>query len=194
MAKKADKATIILDAAQAVLAREGFSGTTIANVAREAGVSRGLLHYYFEDKEDLLAQMLRRSTEDSWEIVRSIMAGAESREDFADKITRAMRKFSQENPGALSLLAEGLAVSRTHPRIQAELTALHREGQEILTTEFRAWKVDKRIEVSAPPSGLATILIALLDGLGLELQAIQGLAGEEDTWTAFRESLVRLLG
>lgn len=193
MEKGKEKATIILDAAQAVLAREGFSGATISNVAAEAGVSRGLLHYHFKDKEDMLAKVLRRSTEESWTILRTIMASSESPEDFADKITNAMKAYSRENPGALSLLAEGLAISRNHPRIQSELTALHREGQEVFTREFHAWKASRRMEIGMPPAGLSTILIALLDGLGLELQAISGLVQEEDTWIGFRETLVRLV-
>jgi hypothetical protein len=55
------------------------------------------------------------------------------------------------------------------------------------------WRATGKVDVSMPLLGLSTILIALFDGLGLELQAISGLAKEEETWTAFRASIVRLL-
>ncbi len=48
----------IFKAAAAVIAREGFSGTTMRNVAQEAGVSTGMLNHYFSSRQDLLTQTL----------------------------------------------------------------------------------------------------------------------------------------
>jgi AcrR family transcriptional regulator len=42
-----DKATRIVDAMRASVAERGTAGSTFDQVARAAGVSRGLLHYYF---------------------------------------------------------------------------------------------------------------------------------------------------
>jgi AcrR family transcriptional regulator len=44
-----------------VIARGGMRGATMREIAREAGVSTGLLAHYFSDKEDLLAFALRLS-------------------------------------------------------------------------------------------------------------------------------------
>jgi TetR/AcrR family transcriptional repressor of bet genes len=41
-----------------VLAEHGYAGATIARVAAEAGVAPGLVHHYFETKDDLLASLL----------------------------------------------------------------------------------------------------------------------------------------
>src|SRR5918911_566122 len=43
--------------------RGGAAASTFERVAREAGVSRGLLHYYFQTKEKLLVEVVRRDTE-----------------------------------------------------------------------------------------------------------------------------------
>src|SRR5437763_8963293 len=40
------------------LARAGYSGLTMKTVAREAGVSKGILHYYFADKRAILVAAL----------------------------------------------------------------------------------------------------------------------------------------
>jgi AcrR family transcriptional regulator len=48
----------ICRAATAVIAREGFSGTTMRVVAEEAGVSTGMLNHYFANRQDLLMQAL----------------------------------------------------------------------------------------------------------------------------------------
>ena len=42
------------------LARDGYAGLTMKKVAREAGVSQGILHYYFRDKRAILVAALER--------------------------------------------------------------------------------------------------------------------------------------
>ena len=40
------------------LARDGYAGLTMKKVARTAGVSQGILHYYFADKRAILVAAL----------------------------------------------------------------------------------------------------------------------------------------
>jgi AcrR family transcriptional regulator len=58
-----EKAQRIIEAMRRSVARRGTVGSTFDHVAREAGVSRGLLHYYFGTKEQLLVEAVRRDCE-----------------------------------------------------------------------------------------------------------------------------------
>ena len=58
-----EKAQRIVDAMRDSVAKRGAAGSTFEHVAREAGVSRGLLHYYFGTKERLLVEVVRRDAE-----------------------------------------------------------------------------------------------------------------------------------
>ena len=58
-----DKAARIVEAMRASVATRGIAGSTFDHVAREAGVSRGLLHYYFQTKERLLLEVVRLECE-----------------------------------------------------------------------------------------------------------------------------------
>ena len=49
----------IIDATFAVIAKEGFSGVTMAKVAETAGLSRGISNFHFKSKEQLLLETLR---------------------------------------------------------------------------------------------------------------------------------------
>ncbi len=49
---------MILEATVWVLAEEGFSGLTLRKVADRSGQNRGLIHYYFDSKDDLLRSLL----------------------------------------------------------------------------------------------------------------------------------------
>ncbi len=64
----------ITDAAFALIAAKGFENTTIAEIARTAGVSKGLLYNYYTSKEDLLEK-----------VILNAMAGAEG--DIAGLMT-----------------------------------------------------------------------------------------------------------
>lgn len=46
------------------IARYGFARTTLADVARQAGVSHGIVNFYFETKQELLIATLRHMVED----------------------------------------------------------------------------------------------------------------------------------
>jgi len=50
----------ILDAAEEEFADRGFDGTRMVAIAERAGVTHGLLHYYFESKDRLYEEVVRR--------------------------------------------------------------------------------------------------------------------------------------
>ena len=52
--------TELLDGAEACFRRAGYAGTSIREIAREAGVSKGLIHYHFQSKEHLFLEVQAR--------------------------------------------------------------------------------------------------------------------------------------
>src|SRR5690348_16220187 len=53
-----DRREQIIDAAMHVFAQKGYSNATNKDIAREAGITPGLIYYYFESKEALLYAIL----------------------------------------------------------------------------------------------------------------------------------------
>jgi len=51
---------LILDAAERLFARQGFTATTIKQIGKEANVNPALLYYYYDSKETLYRAMLQR--------------------------------------------------------------------------------------------------------------------------------------
>ncbi|MDR2234237.1 MAG: TetR/AcrR family transcriptional regulator [Tannerella sp.] len=58
MAIRAEKRQLIMDTALQLFAEHGFESTSIERIARQAGISVGLLYSYFKSKDDLLEQIL----------------------------------------------------------------------------------------------------------------------------------------
>ena len=53
------KKRIIMDAALKVISEKGYHGTSIASIAKESGVSKGLMYNYFSSKEELLVGIMK---------------------------------------------------------------------------------------------------------------------------------------
>ena len=60
--EKEQRRNDIVDAAEVVFARKGVEKATMADVAKEARLSRGLIYFYFKDKDDLYLAIMLRAT------------------------------------------------------------------------------------------------------------------------------------
>ncbi len=67
----------ILEAAFTEFAARGYAATRLEDVARRAGVAKGLPHFYFERKEDLFRAVLRRFIVPPWVDLIETAAAAE---------------------------------------------------------------------------------------------------------------------
>lgn len=65
----------ILAAAEELFARYGFDATPTSKVAAHAGVPKGLVHYYFQRKPDLLAALVERLPDEGVEPDRVVVPG-----------------------------------------------------------------------------------------------------------------------
>src|SRR5260370_41211312 len=55
---KPDTRERILQAAFTVLSRQGYENTSIKDIAEEAGVAQGLVHYHYKSKQHLVVEVL----------------------------------------------------------------------------------------------------------------------------------------
>ncbi len=56
-----EKKSLLMDVALRLFASEGYHNTTISKIARQAGISKGLIYNYFESKEELLSEIISKS-------------------------------------------------------------------------------------------------------------------------------------
>src|SRR5437588_8861251 len=101
-----EKAMRIVEAMRISVAARGIAGATFDHVAREAGVSRGLLHYYFGTKERLLVEVVRRETDVRLERLEAAVGGAAGAEGVLAALVRSFEEFLGEGPPAAVMLYE----------------------------------------------------------------------------------------
>ena len=69
-----DKRRVILDAAVAVFARQGFHTCRVSDIADEAGVAYGLVYHYFSSKEEILDTLFL----ERWDVMLAAIADADA--------------------------------------------------------------------------------------------------------------------
>ena len=133
----------ILDAAGALFRSQGFSGTSLGEVAAYVGIGRTTLYEYFEDKEDIVVQLV----EDSLpalidEMIAGIPDGLGCRARLTELIGRGLEFVSSRDNVGSMLMRELPALSpetqhrvrAVHQRLAGEITDVVRKGVE--TGEF----------------------------------------------------------
>ncbi len=118
--RREEKVNHILQASLKVLATKGYENATIADISNAAHVSRGILHYYFTDKEDLVSKALAKSSNN---LIQSSLAGIEgnSAEEVVDEILNRYLINLQQHPEFYAFLFEMWCASRRSKKIKSEL-------------------------------------------------------------------------
>jgi AcrR family transcriptional regulator len=81
----------ILDAAAKVLARRGFVGTQLSEIAQQAGTQPGSLYYHFESREELIEEVLQEGVRLSFARARAVVGAAPPDATPLDRLTAALR-------------------------------------------------------------------------------------------------------
>ena len=132
-----DKAARIVDAMRASVSARGISGSTFDHVAREAGVSRGLLHYYFGTKERLLVEVVRRETDVRKGRMEAAIEDADTADGVLDALVGSFQDFLGAGPTTAVMVYELLTVAQRNAEIAAELAELGRSTRAHLADILR---------------------------------------------------------
>lgn len=79
---RAEKRALIMDAAIKVFAEKTFQGASVSMIAKEAGISKGLLYNYFESKEELLVEIIKTAASNIYESFDPNHDGVLTKEEF----------------------------------------------------------------------------------------------------------------
>ena len=162
-----DKALRIVHAMRASVARHGTAGATFDHVAREAGVSRGLLHYYFGTKERLLVEVVRHDAQVRMARLEEQLAAARSADDFIELLAVNLRAGLRKDPDFTILVFELFTQSRRNPEIAAEFAQLLQGVRELLAAVIAGKQQEGVLRADIDAAAVADVLLALADGLAM---------------------------
>ena len=163
-----EKAQRIVEAMRASVGKRGAASSTFDVVAREAGVSRGLLHYYFGSKERLMVEVVRSDCDARVAALEENLATATSADEFVAFLVQTLEAFLSDEAGQ-AVLYEMLSASRRSDEIRAELAELYRRWRAQLAEALRDKQREGVVALDAEPEAVAALLFALGDGMGLQV-------------------------
>jgi AcrR family transcriptional regulator len=164
-----EKAQRIVEAMRSSVARRGVAGSTFDHVAREAGVSRGLLHYYFGTKERLLAEVVRRDCEVRMHVIDEQLAGARSADEVIDGLVASLAEMVANDPSFITLVFELFTLSRRNDEIAGEFAELLRRTREHVAGLLAAKEAEGVLRLHAPADAVADVLFAMADGVAMRM-------------------------
>ena len=163
-----DKAQRIVDAMRESVAKRGAAGSTFEQVAGEAGVSRGLLHYYFGTKERLLVEVVRRDTELRVDRLDAMLAKAKSVDDVLDVLVASLTGMIENESSFFFLLYELFSAGRRNPDIRHEVGHLFERTRSHVAEVLKAKEREGVLNLRYDAEAVVSYLFAVGDGFALQ--------------------------
>ncbi|HEX8119788.1 MAG TPA: TetR/AcrR family transcriptional regulator [Solirubrobacteraceae bacterium] len=163
--RRAQTRAALLDAAARGLSRHGYGNLVLADIAAEAGYTRGALYHLFADKEDLALAVVAR-VEETWE--QEVWARAEAQDDPVDALVALARghmAYCRDGRARVMMTLRVEFAERDHPvgrDVWRKAEALRGRVERLVARARRAGAI--------PPGPSARVLAAAC------LSALEGLA------------------
>ncbi|MTD46528.1 TetR family transcriptional regulator [Conexibacter sp. W3-3-2] len=164
-----EKAQRIVEAMRRSVAQRGVAGSTFDHVAGEAGVSRGLLHYYFGTKEALLAEVVRRECDLRMTLLEAQLQGAGSPDDFVELLRLTLQQLHDEDPDFVALLFELFTMARRNDELAEGFRAVLQRTREHVAAVLQAKHDEGVLTIHAPAEAIVDVIFAVGDGLALRM-------------------------
>src|SRR5215813_3595543 len=161
----------MLAAAIDCFARHGYQGTSIARIAREAGVTKGALYYHFRDKEDLLFAAV---TERVGEFERKVLRDVGPTRDALTTLRRVVdacffhATVSNHRRFIITLMVEALD---TNPRLSEEFRRILRRMRSFLADVVRRGQDEGTLRGDVDATAAAAMIAGGI--MGAEIQHYQ---------------------
>jgi AcrR family transcriptional regulator len=162
---RSERRQALIDAAWRCAAVQGFRDLTVDDVCAEARVSKGAFYGYFEQKQDLLLALLEDDAAALDQELERITSASSSGVERVRAFAQAMLARG-EDPARVQVRADLWADLLTEDVVRARLAEVTQRRRELV----RGW-IEEAVAsgelVEIPANALASILLALADGLML---------------------------
>jgi AcrR family transcriptional regulator len=170
------------------LAELGYARTSLREIAQNSEFSHGVLHYYFQDKVDLITHCVREykaiCVTRYDQVVATATTPAELRDGFLEKLAQTL----VEEPHMHRLWYDLRNQSMFEPSFRVDVAAIDD------SLERMVWRVVSRYAelVDTPPLVAPPVMYALFDGL-FQQALLRQLAGDDDAAADLRAGVTAVV-
>lgn len=168
----------ILTAAAKCFARRGFNATTLAEIGKELGLRKSIVHYYFASKAALVQEVQSFSYQRVVAGIRAALNTAGNRS--LEEALRSLWGPLHGDGTTKGLNIEIWSAIRRDPEMRRRAALLQTDAKKLLEERFASQVAD--------PEAFATLTLAVLDGLAVA----ESVTGDKAATRAAFDVFVRL--
>lgn len=157
----------LVNATLTSIARHGLDGCSIQAISKSAGVSRGLIHHYYRDKDELLCDAYRTLGEDMMTVFRELAGSDAPPMSRLEAVVRAAFSLPVSSARNCSAWLGFWHASRNNPRLLAINRAVYAEYRLLLKelVDEAARAQDAYVDTDE----VVLTLMRVMDGAWIEL-------------------------
>ena len=157
----------ILTSGLKLFAKYGFSTTSIDDIARAAGITKGAVYWSFRDKRDLFLALVERELDRPARELMAITEKAPADAATAPLVSSGLATLVRERGELVVLLAEQWALAVRDPGLRDAYLRREAMLRETLARALQARHETTGVPLTYPPEQLATAILALGHGLAM---------------------------
>lgn len=165
---EAERKAQILQATCRVIAARGARELRLTDVAHEAGLSSGTIHYYFETKRDVMHAAFEYNFRHSLERRTDLLRSGTDPLTLLGRVVDSYLPEDTTRTQAWRVWAELWTDGLHEPELRDLNEAIYGEWRSIVAALIRDAQ-DQGLIVEADPVGLANTIVSMIDGMAIQV-------------------------
>jgi AcrR family transcriptional regulator len=161
----ADRREKLIDAAIAVMARDGVANATTRAIVAEAGMQIGVFHYCFRSKDELIGEVARAISARSFGAVGEVLERSDDPAELIRGCVDAFRQHIEKDPLQWQLIFELTHFSLRQPGWESAARANRRRNIDAVAGLLMVVAEKGSVEWRSPVETLARYVLATIEGL-----------------------------
>jgi TetR/AcrR family transcriptional regulator, transcriptional repressor of bet genes len=159
---RAQRREEIANALMRIMAKKGYEGAALSDVAAEAGLTQGLIHYHFRDKMEILLEAQRMLMTRHMVALGTMVhsAGSPARQ-VAAFIDFHLGLGATKNPEALACWITLIGEAIRHPAVRDDFEKVTKSLGEMLASVVKQGVADKMFRCGNPLAAAAALVAAI---------------------------------
>ena len=139
-----DKRELLIQAAVDLFAQKGFTETSVRDIGKAAKVNTSLVYYYFKDKEEILYNIIERSTRDLIAVLKEIQTKESNPLEGLRKMIVRHVVFSRESWKVTKLIS--VDSYQLHGQRKNQCVRMQREIYDMYMKQLQQLKTSKALQ------------------------------------------------
>lgn len=191
--KRNERMQAIIQAAYEIMGREGFVNVSMSDIAREAGVSKALLHYYFKNKEELVGEIYKYAMSEYLETAGSIFSESVPLEEKVGKLFDAFYTYIQKNPNWFIVVMELTLLGIKDPERTREIFSQHVHIRDLTAGVLRRARDEENLSADVDVDVVASIMVAMANGFSMSYLIARKVTDFPQFITYFKKMIMDLM-